>query len=133
MKKIIMAFSLLLAFTYGKSQDQPQRPSMQEHLKKTQEILQKELQLNLTQKQKVEAAFQEFMIAAQKLHEQNPPPPPPPPDPKVKAAFDKLVAERDARIKEVLTEDQYKKYLEVEKTLRPPHPGGPPPPPPADK
>ena len=82
------------------------------------------------------------MIAAQKLHEQNPPPPPPPQDPKVKAAFEKLVAERDARIKEVLTDDQYKKYLEVEKTLRPPHPGGPghehgdhmpPPPPPVEK
>ena len=64
------------------------------------------------------------MIAAHKLHEQNPPPPPPPMDPAVKAALDKLAAERDAKIKLVLTDVQYQKYLEVEKTLRPPHPGG---------
>ena len=128
---IILPFLLLFAGVSMAQGHQP--PSPEEHLKKTQEMFGKELQLNEKQQQQLGQAFKEFMESAKKLHDQNPPPPPPPMDPKVKEAFDQLVAQRDDKIKKVLTEDQYKKYLEVEKKMRPPHPGNhpmvPPPPP----
>ena len=123
MKKLMLSTILLLIVCVSKSQDH-QPPSPEEHLKKASEIFQRELQLNQSQLKKMQQAYQQFMEEAKKLHDQNPPPPPPPMDPKVKEQFDKLVAERDARVKEVLTDDQYKKYLEVEKKMRPKHPGG---------
>lgn len=135
MKQIILVIFLTAGILSGKAQDQRPRPSMDEHLKKTGEIFQKELQLNPNQQQKLQSAFKDFMVAAQKVHAENPPPPPPPPSAKVKAAMDKLIVERDAKVKEVLTADQFAKYLEVAKTLHPRHPGGehgdqaPPPPP----
>lgn len=123
MKRLNILIVLVIIAAFCKAQDKP-LPSPEEHLKRSQEMLQKELQLNSDQQQKVEQAFKEFMTAAEKLHKENPPPPPPPMDPKVKDALDKLAAERDAKIKMALTEEQYKKYLEVEKKMRPPHPGG---------
>ena len=122
MKKIKIFTILFLAVAFCKAQDKP-HPSPEEHLKRSQEMLQKELQMNADQQKQVERAFKDFMDAAQQLHKENPPPPPPPIDPKVKAAMDKLVQERDARIRSVLSAEQYKKYLEVEKKMRPPHPG----------
>ncbi len=56
-------------------------------------------------------------------------PPPPPPPPLPKEVMDKLSGERDAEIKKVLTGDQFKKYMDIEKTLRPKPPGNQPPPP----
>ena len=123
MRQVKILITLLLAVSFCKAQE-GQRPSPEEHLKRSQEMLQKELQMNADQQKIVEEAFKEFKTAAEKLHKENPPPPPPPMDPKVKEALDKLVQQRDAKIKSTLTEDQYKKYLEVEKKLRPPHPGG---------
>jgi len=86
-------------------------------------MLQRELQMNADQQKKVEQAFKEFITAAEKLHKENPPPPPPPMDPKIKGALDKLEQERDAKIKMALTVEQYKKYIEVEKKMHPPHHG----------
>jgi Spy/CpxP family protein refolding chaperone len=122
MKKINFILLLFLC-TFCKAQERP-HPSMEEHLKRSQEMLQKELQMNADQQQKVEQAFKTFMMQAEKIHTENPPPPPPPMDPKVKEALDKLAAERDALVKQALTSEQYKKYQELEKRMRPPHPGG---------
>ena len=44
---------------------------------------------------------------------------------KNKEIADKLSGERDTKIKQALTTEQYKKYIELEKTLRPNHPGKP--------
>ena len=123
MKRIFIVVIFAATSIFCKAQDK-QPPSAEEHLKHSQEMLQKELQMNADQQKKVEQAFKEFMAGAEKLHKENPPPPPPPMDPKVKEAMDKLSAERDAKVKLALTEEQYKKYIEVEKKIRPPHPGG---------
>jgi len=124
MKKVSLFITLFLAVAFCNSQDRP-HPSMEDHLKRSQEMLQKELQMNTDQQKKVEQAFKDFMVEAEKLHKENPPPPPPPMDPKMKAALDKLEQERDAKVKMALTAEQYKKYLEVAKKMRPPHPGMP--------
>ena len=42
----------------------------------------------------------------------------------MKEAMDKLVKERDEKIKKVLTASQYEKYKEAAAKLRPPKPGG---------
>ena len=122
MKRIKIFAILFLAVAFCNAQDKP-HPSPEEHLKRSQEMLQKELQMNSDQQKKVEQAFKDFMVEAEKLHKENPPPPPPPMDPKVKAALDKLEQERDAKVKMALTAEQYKKYVEVAKKMRSPHPG----------
>jgi hypothetical protein len=124
MKKVSLFITLFLAVACCNSQDRP-HPSMEDHLKRSQEMLQKELQMNTDQQKKVEQAFKDFMVEAENLHKENPPPSPPPMDPKMKAALDKLEQERDAKVKMALTAEQYKKYLEVAKKMRPPHPGMP--------
>lgn len=125
--------SALLLATIATAQQPPAPPSMEERMKKTSELLQKEVQPTTAQKTAIESAFKIFFTAADKLRKDNPPPPPPPPDPKVKEAMDKLVKERDEAIKKVLTAAQYEKYKEAAKKLHPPKPGGPtgerPPPP----
>jgi len=125
MKKINLVLLLMLAVIICNSQDRT-HPSMEEHLKRSQEMLQKELSMNADQQKKVEQAFKEFMTEAEKIHTENPPPPPPPMDPKVKEALDNLEKQRDEKVKLALTDAQYKKYLEVKMKLRPPHRGGKP-------
>ena len=132
MKRIIIGSALLLFALAGKAQP-PKPPSIEERLKKTNEVLQKEVQPTAAQKTAIETAFKKFFTDADKLRKDNPPPPPPPPDPKVKEAMDKLVKERDEAVKKILTAAQYEKYKVAAEKLHPPRPGekgkqGPPPP-----
>lgn len=83
--------------------------------------MKQELQLNAKQEQAVANAYKLFFTEVDKLM----PAPPPPPD---KEKVEPLAKKRDAAIKAALTQAQYQKYVEVEKTLRPPGPGGPKPP-----
>ena len=74
-------------------------------------MLQQEVQPTTVQKTAMESAFKTFFIAEDKLRKDNPPPPPQ--DPKEKEAMDKLVKDRDERIKKILTASQYEKYKEA--------------------
>ena len=125
MKKQMITAGLLLFMTDTRAQQPPPPPGIEERLKHSSELLQKEIQPNAAQQAQLDAAFKIFFIAMDKLHKENPPPPPPPPDPKVKEAMDKLVKERDDKIKKVLTDEQFKKYKEAEKKLHPPKPRRP--------
>lgn len=125
MKKQIITASLLFFVIVTRAQQPQQPPSIEDRLKHTSEVLQKEVQPSAAQQSQIDAAFKVFFIAMDKLHKENPPPLPPPPDPKVKEAMDKLVKERDDKLKTILTEEQFKKYKEVEKKLLPPKPGSP--------
>ena len=90
-------------------------------------MLKKELQLNDAQQKQVGEVVKDFSDQAEQLHKQYPPPPPPPMDPKMKEAFDRIEQARDAKMKTILTDDQYKKYSEVKIKIHPPHPDPPPP------
>jgi hypothetical protein len=120
-KQFIIAWLLLFAINI-KAQP-PKPPSVEERLKRTNEVIQKDVQPTTAQKTAIESAFKKFFDAEDKLRKDNPPPPPPPPDPKVKEAMDKLVKERDEAVKKVLTDAQYQKYKEAAKKLQPPKPG----------
>jgi protein CpxP len=134
MKKLIISSAFVLFVLVARTQlPPPQPPSIEERLKHTHEMLQKEVQPSTTQQSEIEATFKIFFMAEDKLRKENPPPPPPPPDPKVKEAMDKLLKERDDKIKKILSDDQFKKFKEAEKKLHPPMPGekgnsAPPPP-----
>jgi hypothetical protein len=125
MKKTIITAGIVLFVIVVKAQPPQGPPSIEERIKHTNEVLQKEVQPTAAQKAAIEAAYTSFFTAADKLRKDNPPPPPPPPDPKVKAAMDKLVKERDESIKRILSEAQYEKYQEAAKKLHPPKPGEP--------
>ncbi|MES2773362.1 MAG: hypothetical protein V4722_04215 [Bacteroidota bacterium] len=136
--KQLVALTLAASLSSGLLQAQPpgppKPPSAEERLKHVTEKMEKDLQLTKAQKDKLAAAFKIFFADMDKLRSsEKPPPPPPPPPPANKEAADKLIKERDSKIKQALTEDQFKKYLELEKQLRPgrhgkPGKDGPPPP-----
>ncbi len=135
MKKQIFMLIAIIGFCYqslnAQTNNEPPRPpkppTIEERLKLVNEKIAKELTLTKEQKQKIEAAYKDFFTKTEELHKKMPPPPPPPPLPK--EVMDKLSGERDAEIKKVLTGDQFKKYMDIEKTLRPKPPGNQPPPP----
>ena len=95
MKKLIVTTGLVLFIVVTKAQP-PQPPSIEERLKKTNEVLQSDVKPTAAQKTAIESIFKTFFTAADKLRKDNPPPPP---DPKVKEAMDRLVKERDESIK----------------------------------
>jgi hypothetical protein len=137
MKRSIGIAILMSIGFLTKAQDAPKPPSIEDRLKHTKEVIEKDLQLTPAQEKQLVQAYTDFFNDMDQLHKNAPPPPPPPPppmDPKVKEQFDKLVKERDDKMKQVLNEDQYKKYLEATKKLHPHHhegkDGAPPPPPP---
>lgn len=129
MKKVIGLTLVLIAtcfVSHAQPNDGPPKPpSAAERLKRVNEKLKTSLQLSTKQQTVVNDAFKQFFAEADKLRPQAPPPPPRPD----KAKIEPLAQKRDAAIKAVLTEEQYKKYVEVEKTLRPQDPQGAPKPP----
>jgi hypothetical protein len=115
---------LLLLLNSVQAQPSPnlashQPPTPRQRLQQVFEALDKSLTLNTTQKQQVVAAYTAFFTDMEKHRGKDAAMPPPPPVPK--AIADKLSGERDAKIKAALNEVQYKKYVELEKTLRPKH------------
>ena len=127
MKKILLLLAIT-AINYFANAQPPKSLTVEQRLKTVNEQLSKNLDLKEEQKKVVTEAFKDFFSGMEKLRPKNPPPPP-----IKKEDADKLSKERDEKIKAVLTPEQYKKYLEVEKTLRPKRPemkdGTPPPPP----
>ncbi|MES2373245.1 MAG: hypothetical protein V4557_11745 [Bacteroidota bacterium] len=140
-RKFLFLFSNAMFVMLCVMAQPPKPPSAAERLKHVSEKISKEITLTPAQKTKIETAYKDFFADMEKMRSKNgkpemPPPPPPPPG--SKEEMDKLTKVRDAKIKTALTEAQYKKYTEVEKSLRPPRPeGGPgkqgPPPPQGDK
>lgn len=105
-------------------------PTMEERLKRSMEMLQKEVQPSEKQMKEMEKVFTKFFTEQEKLRKDAPPPPP---DPKMREAMDKLVKERDEAAKGILSADQYKKYEAAVANMRrgrgpggPGGPGGPP-------
>ena len=107
----------------------PKPPTVEQRLNRVSTELNKQLQLTPEQKEKVLAAYKTFFANMDKnIDKDAPPPPPPPPPPVKKEIAEKLSGERDAKIKQALTLEQYNKYVEIEKTLRPKRPQGEQPP-----
>jgi hypothetical protein len=94
-------------------------PSMEERMKIVDEKICKPISLSASQKETVDKAFSEFYTEMDKLpkpqaNSQTPPD---------KSKIEPLEKARDAKIKQVLTADQLKKYQELEKAARLGKPG----------
>ena len=131
-KKVILfsATVIIASMAIAQPPNGPRPPKPEEQLKMATEKINKELQLNASQQQKLKAAYGDFFKEMEKMHQKNHPAqdgPPPPPTEAEKAARKKLAAARDVKIKAALSADQFKKYQELEKTMLPPRRPGPPP------
>ena len=128
MKNLITCLATFLLFAVVYAQP-PKPPTVQERLKKLNEVLQTEVKPTASQKASIENIFKTFFAAEEKLRKDNPPPaipanattPPPPPD-KVRAAMHKLEADRDEEVRKIFSEAQFKKYKTAAEKLRPPRP-----------
>lgn len=113
MKKILHSILGLFVITSLMAQP-PQPPSVEQSLQQLQAALAKEMTLSPGKQKIINESFKTFFGEMDKLRGKSDPPAPP-----KKEAVDKLASQRDAKIKKVLTAEEYKKYLEVEKKLRP--------------
>ncbi|MFC4231539.1 hypothetical protein ACFOW1_06545 [Parasediminibacterium paludis] len=129
-KQMLVAVAMLLIAGFAQAQaDQngrpPKPPTPEERLKHVSEELNKQMELTAMQKEKILAAYKVFFADMEKNKSKDAMQPPLPPPPVSKEIADKLSAERDAKVKAVLTAAQYQKYVEIEKKMRPKHPGKP--------
>ncbi|WP_035672476.1 hypothetical protein [Flavobacterium sp. 83] len=97
-------------------------PTIEERLKMVNEKICQPLKLDKNQTAKVSAAFKDFFTEMEKLvdFKSNPPSMP------EKSKVDALAKIRDNKVKKVIPENAFEKYIELEKTTRPPHEGNPP-------
>lgn len=97
-------------------------PTIEERLKMVNEKICQPLKLDKNQTAKVSVAFKDFFTEMDKLidFKSNPPRMP------EKSKIDALAKIRDNKVKKVIPQNVFDKYLELEKSTRPPHEGNPP-------
>lgn len=119
-KQVTLVLSMMLAVVMVANAQGPQRRTVEERVKSAMEKVTPALTLNATQVPQTDSVFAEYYRAMDKLRESMQPGTPPD-----RSVFEKAAADRDEKLKKVLTEDQYKKWKdEVEATLRPQRRGG---------
>jgi hypothetical protein len=97
-------------------------PTIEERLKMVSEKICQPLKLDKNQTAKVSVAFKDFFTEMDKLidFKSNPPRMP------EKSKIDALAKIRDNKVKKVIPQNVFDKYLELEKSTHPPHEGNPP-------
>ena len=109
--KIFLSAILLLfaTFSFAQAQGDTKKMTVDEKVKKTMSQLTPQLALDNDQQTKIQAIYTDFYTAKEKLYEGLQPGAQPD-----KAQKEKLMNEKDERIKAVLNEDQYKKFKDWE-------------------
>jgi hypothetical protein len=114
--KINMLVALILIATTGVFAQGMQRRTVPERVKATMDKITAPLNLDASQASRTDSVFTDYYTAQMKMFEDarasgNRPD---------RSEFEKLSADRDAKLKEIFTADQYTKFKnEVEETLRP--------------
>ena len=123
---IVTAFFIVLFTSICFAQPQPdgkgrKPPTSEELLKMVNEKICQPLKLDKNQTVKVSVAFKDFFTEMDKLidFKSNPPRMP------EKSKVDALAKIRDNKVKKDIPENLFAKYIELEKTTRPPHEGNP--------
>ena len=121
----ILCISLFTGVCFAQSQPDGKGrkpPTSEELLKMVNEKICQPLKLDKNQTAKVSVAFKEFFTEMDKLidFKSNPPRMP------EKSKIDALAKIRDNKVKKAIPEKLFDKYIELEKTTRPPHEGNPP-------
>ena len=114
--KITMLFAFILIATTGIYAQGMQRRTVPERVKMTMDKITPALNLDATQQASTDSVFTDFYTSQMKMFQdargsgERPD----------RSQFQKLMDDRDAKLKNVFTADQYTKYKdEVEATLRP--------------
>ena len=114
--KITMLIALILMATTGIFAQGMQRRTVPERVKATMDKITPALNLDASQQSRTDSAFTDYYTAQMKMFQDarasgNRPD---------RSEFEKLSAERDAKLKVIFTADQYTKFKnEVEDSLRP--------------
>lgn len=119
MKKVSLLFMLLmLAIGFAFSQHRPEhpggKPDPKEHFEHVKKDVISPLNLSKEKEAKVIEIFKSSMEEMDKKHEAGKRP--------EKEEMDKLLAKRDAELKKVLSESEFKKLKELEEKSRPKEP-----------
>lgn len=99
--------------------ERPNPPPLQERLKVVEEKICKPLSLTTMQRDKIIIAFSEFYTEMDKLTKSQPGSQGPP----EKSKVDPLENTRNLKVKQLLEGEQFKKFLDLEKEVRPERPG----------
>ncbi len=119
--KITMFIAFLLAITINANSQGMQRMTVEERVKAAMDKMTTPLNLDTAEQSKTAAVFTDFYTAQNKMREEarasgNRPD---------RSVFEKMMNDRDDKLKAIFTDEQYKKYKEeVEATLRPQRPPG---------
>ena len=114
-KQILFVLFMLFAGTAVVNAQGPQRRTVEERVKMTMEKVTPALALDKAQESRTDSVFTTYYKDMDKLRESMQPGTPPD-----RSVFEKLVTERDEKLKGILTADQFKKFKdEVEPSLRP--------------
>lgn len=119
--KITMFIALLFAITINANSQGMQRMTVEERVKAAMDKMTTPLNLDTAEQSKTAAVFTDFYTAQNKMRE----------DARAsgtrpdRSVFEKMMNDRDDKLKAIFTDEQYKKYKdEVEATLRPQRPQG---------
>ncbi len=114
--KITMFIALLFAITINANSQGMQRRTVEERVKAAMDKMTTPLNLDTAEQSKTAAVFTDFYTAQNKMRE----------DARAsgtrpdRSVFEKMMNDRDDKLKAIFTDEQYKKYKdEVEPTLRP--------------
>ncbi len=117
--KIIMFIALLFAIAINtNAQQQMQHHTIEERVKSAMDKLTTPLTLDQTEQDKTSSVFTDYYTAQDKMREDarasgNRPD---------RSVFEKMMNDRDEKLKAIFTDDQYKKFKdEIEPTLHPQH------------
>lgn len=114
--KISMFVALLFTVTIGVNAQGMQRRTVEERVKSVMDKLTDSLTLDQSEQDKTSAVFKDYYTAQDKMREDarasgNRPD---------RSEFEKMMNDRDDKLKAIFTDDQYKKYKDhVEASLRP--------------
>jgi len=115
-RKITMLIALFLIATTGIYAQGMQRRTVPERVKATMDKITPALNLDASQQSRTDSAFTDYYTSQMKMFQDaresgNRPD---------RSQFEKLMQDRDTKLKEIFTADQYTKFKnEVEETLRP--------------
>ncbi len=119
--KITMFTAILFAITINANAQGMQRMTVEERVKAAMDKMTTPLNLDTAEQSKTTAIFADFYTAQNKMRE----------DARAsgtrpdRSVFEKMMNDRDDKLKAIFTDEQYKKYKdEVEATLRPQRPQG---------
>lgn len=106
---------MLITVTAFAQQGNRQMPTIEKRLERVFSIIEKNIEITDSQRETIENAFTDFFTKTDNEMQSGQRP--------EKSVMESYEKERDNKIKEVLSEDQYKEYVKVAKQLKPRHSG----------